>query len=198
MTRRCFPTRLVVRDVQVVELGAVVVADEAAAAENARGSNSTPVDGAEAVRLLPARDERLAKLAADGLAAVQPQVAGPRGQAEQLLRPRRAQPLEVDRQSVGVEVLAIRRRAETGALAARGAGASSRGSAVAVERAQPAVRPTRPSAGSRSRGRACSGRDCAAAGRRDRPCRSRRLRLDEIGVPARCSAASGRWRAVRM
>ena len=66
------------------------------------------VDGggrAEAVRLLAARDERLPELAADGLAAEQPQVTRSRRQAEELVGPGRAQPLKRDRQVWTVEVV---------------------------------------------------------------------------------------------
>ena len=54
--------------------------------------------GGDVVAELAACDERLAEQAAERLAAVEPEVTGTRGEAEQLVGVGRAQPLEVDRQ----------------------------------------------------------------------------------------------------
>ena len=78
MTPQVLPDRLVVRDVEVVELGAVVVADQARHLLEVLGLEVHHGRGAEAVRLLAPRDQRLAEQAADRLAAVEAQVAGPR------------------------------------------------------------------------------------------------------------------------
>ena len=98
ITRRCLPERLVVRDVEVMKLRAVVVADEPGHLLKMFRLEFNDRGGAEAMRLLPARDERLPEQAADRFAAKEPQIAGARGEAENFLRPRRAQPLEIDRQ----------------------------------------------------------------------------------------------------
>src|SRR6187397_3178490 len=60
--------------------------------------------------LLPARDECLMKETADRLATVQPEMTGARSQAEDLVGPRRPEPLELDRQLGGIEVLPLRPR----------------------------------------------------------------------------------------
>ncbi len=99
-------TELVVpRDVQVVELGAVVVADESCRLLEVPRLELHRRDGGVTMRLLSARHEALPEQAADGLAAEQPQVPGTRGKAEQLLRIWRAQPLEIDGQLRAVEVV---------------------------------------------------------------------------------------------
>ena len=108
---------VVARDVEVVELGAVVVADQAGHLLEVFRFELHDRRRAEAMRLLPPRDERLREQAADGLAAVEAQVAGPRAEAEHLVRPRRAQPLKVNRQlsaskssRTGAEWLRLRRQ----------------------------------------------------------------------------------------
>ena len=63
------------RDVEVVELRAVVVADESRHLLEVPRLDVDDRRGAVAVRLLAPRDERLAELAADGLAAEQTQMA---------------------------------------------------------------------------------------------------------------------------
>src|SRR5581483_10595415 len=100
----------IVGDVEVVELAAVVIADESGHLLEAVGVEVDHGGGAVAVRLLSARHERLAEEAADGLAAVEAQVPGTLGEAEELLGVRRAEPLEVERQSGAVEILALGRR----------------------------------------------------------------------------------------
>ena len=71
-----FADALVVRDVEIVELRAVVVADESRHLLEVPWLDVDDCRGAVAMRLLPSRDERLAKLAADGLATEEPQMAG--------------------------------------------------------------------------------------------------------------------------
>ena len=134
-----------------------------------------------------------AKQAADGFAAEEPQMTGTRGEAENLFRPRRAQPLEIDRQLRVVEIARARARAGNGCAGRSGAGVSSCWNSFSVERAQPTVRRPKPFSESRFRGRACSARDCAAGGRTDRPCRFRRpaSRRDRRGRRA-AAATSGR------
>ena len=100
---------LVVRDVAVVELGAVVVADQPGHLLEVLGLELDDGRRAVAMRLLPPRDERLAEQAADRLAAEEAQMAGRAREAEELLRPRRAQPLEVDGQLRTIEVSRRRR-----------------------------------------------------------------------------------------
>ncbi len=65
---------LVVRDVEIVELRAVVVADETRHLLKMSRLDLDHRAGAETVRLLAPRDERLAKLAADRLSTVEAQV----------------------------------------------------------------------------------------------------------------------------
>ena len=109
---------LVARDVEVVELGCCCSSRPGRpSAGSARARTRRRVDGAETVRLLPPRDERLPEQAADRLAAEEPQVARPRAQAEEFVRVRRAQPLKLDRQRVGVEVLPDRRGRDAAAAA---------------------------------------------------------------------------------
>src|SRR5438552_12678015 len=54
--------------------------------------------GAETVGLLAAGNQRLSEQAADGFASEKPKKAGTSGQAEKLLRIRRAQPLKIQRE----------------------------------------------------------------------------------------------------
>ena len=74
ITRRCLPASSRA-NVQVVELGAVVVADQAGRLLEMRGLELHDRRRAEAMRLLPPRDERLREQAADGLAAEEAQMA---------------------------------------------------------------------------------------------------------------------------
>ena len=64
-------------------------------------------DGLHAVteRLLPARDKGLREQAADGFAAEQSKMAGTGGEAEDRVGIRRAEPLEVNGQLRGIEVV---------------------------------------------------------------------------------------------
>ena len=119
---------LVVRHVQIVELRRVVVAHEPGRLLEVRRLELHRGDRAVAVRLLAARHQRLPENAADGFAAIQPQIPGACAQAEQFLGLRRAQPLEVDGQLIAVEILANRGAAANGAAGSAGAGVSSSGS----------------------------------------------------------------------
>src|SRR5258708_39669638 len=94
------------------------------------------------MRLLPPCDEGLSKNAARRLAPEQAQVAGPRRQAEQLLRPRRTQPLKLDRQRRIVEIFAGRRRRKGGLRQLR-SGSFALREGVAVLGVQPVVRAPR-------------------------------------------------------
>ena len=154
--------------------------------------------GAEAVRLLPARHQRLSEQAAERFAAEQSQIAGPLGKAEQLARAtgERSHWKSIGR-SRRIEIVARRRRGE-GVRRQRRAPEPRARYALAVGRAKPAVRATRPSAGSPSPDRACSGRDWAAAGRTDS---TRKVSPSGVSTksawPARCKAAVGPIAAVR-
>ena len=68
-----FAERLVVRDVEVVQLGAVVVADESRHLLEMLRLELDDGGGAEAVRLLAARDQRMAEQAAHRFEAVEAQ-----------------------------------------------------------------------------------------------------------------------------
>ncbi len=88
--------------------------------------------------LLPPGDERLPEQAAQRLAAEETQAARPRREAEYLLRPRRPQPLEVDRQLRRVEILTRRRRGKlVGGQGWRGR--LQRRNSLPVQGPQPAV-----------------------------------------------------------
>src|SRR5262245_42373823 len=101
-----FADRLIVRQIQVVELRAVVVADETGHLLTRRRLGVHDGRRTEAMRLLTPRDERLAELATNRLASVEAQMSRSRGETEQLLGPRRAQPLKRDRQRRPIELLA--------------------------------------------------------------------------------------------
>ena len=151
---------------------AVVVADQPGHLLEVLAARTPRRRGAEAVRLLPPRDQRLAEQAADRLAAVQAQVAGPRGQAEQLVG--QASAATESRSAARASKSSRRRRGGNGCGGSAGAATSivrqaRRRPPCAASRRRP-----RPSAGSPSRGPACTARDCAADGRTGRPCRSRR------------------------
>ena len=178
--------RLVVRDVEVVELRAVVVADEPGRLLEVLGLELHDGRRAEAVRLLAPRDQRLAEQAADRLAAVQPQVPGPRGQAEELLGLRRAQPLEVDRAAARASKSSrTRRRSETGAAGRSGAGDLER----AAVPARPAVRsqPSSPQTIVLDRGLAA---ERAAAAVAQRPA----AQIDHVGLAVLASRRGRRGR----
>ena len=96
---------LVARYVEVVELGAVV-AHQAGHLLKVLGLDLDDRRRAVAMRLLTTGDERLCEETADRFAPVKTQVAFPLAEAEQLVGPRRSQPLKRDRQRVGVELLA--------------------------------------------------------------------------------------------
>src|SRR6185436_17724412 len=101
---------LVTRDVEVVELGAVVVADQAGHLLEMVRFALDDRRRAEAMRLLPPRDQRLLEEAADGLPTVEAQMSRPRPETEQVVGRRPAQPLKCDRKRLVVELLANRRR----------------------------------------------------------------------------------------
>src|SRR5687768_10842456 len=102
-------TAFVPREVEIVELAAVVVADQSCHPLEVLWLELDDRRCAEAVGLLAARDERLREHAADRLAAVEPQMARTHLQAEQVFRPRSSQPLEVDRQYSLTELLSDHR-----------------------------------------------------------------------------------------
>ena len=97
---------LVARDVAVVELRAVVVADEAGHLLKVLGLELNGRRRAEAVRLLAARDERLFEEASNRLAPVETQMARTRAQAEEFVGQGRSKPLKIDWQDLPVELLA--------------------------------------------------------------------------------------------
>src|ERR1035441_6482024 len=96
------------RNREVVVFAAVVIADQAGHLLEPIRLEVDDGSGAEAVRLLGGGQQGLEKRAAKRITAAQPQVAGTFGQAEEFRRPRRAQPLEVQRKLRRVEVLACR------------------------------------------------------------------------------------------
>ena len=75
---KVFAAVVVARDVEVVELGAVVVADETGHLLKVLRLEFHDRGGAVAMRLLTAGDQRLLEEAADRLAAVKTEVALPR------------------------------------------------------------------------------------------------------------------------
>src|SRR5687768_6633045 len=104
-----FSDGLIVREVEVMEFRAVVVTNEAGELLEMFGLELNDGGRAEAMGLLASRDERLAEETAERFASVETQETGPRSEAEDFLRPWRAQPLEVDGEQCGVEVFALRR-----------------------------------------------------------------------------------------
>src|SRR4029453_10199591 len=104
------PDGVVVRDVQVVELGAVVVTRQSSHLLEGFGLEFHDRRDAGAGRLLPTATQRLTELTADRFPAEQPEMSRPRGQTEQLVGPWRSQPLEIDRELGSVEILARRSR----------------------------------------------------------------------------------------
>ena len=130
---------LVVRDVEVMKLRAVVVADEPSHLLEMLRLDLDDRRGAETVRLLTARDECLTKLAANRFAAVETQVTRTRCQAEELVRPRRSKPLKRERQRGVVEVIADGSAEKRVAAAVRARRTSTDGDPLAVRRPQPAV-----------------------------------------------------------
>ena len=107
-----FAVRRVVGDMQVMKLVAAIVTDQARRLLEMRRLEVHEGRGAIAKGLLAPRHQALGEQAADGLAAVKAQMARPRGQAEDRVRMRRAQPLEIDRQGRCIEIIALRRRRE--------------------------------------------------------------------------------------
>src|SRR5687768_8270066 len=101
-----FPVDVVVRNVEIVELRAVVVAHESRALLEVLGLEFDDGRCAVAVRLLPSRDERLLEQAADRFAAEETEAAWTRRKREEFVRPRRAEPLKVDWQHRMIEILA--------------------------------------------------------------------------------------------
>ncbi len=101
-----FADGFVVRDAEIMELSRIVVAGQAGQLLKVFGFEINDGGGGVAMRLLTAGNERLAKEAADGFAAVEPQVAGPRGEAEDFFRMRSTEPLEIDWQLRGIEIFA--------------------------------------------------------------------------------------------
>src|SRR5512143_728377 len=95
------------RNVQIVELAAVVVADQAGHLLVTVGFELHDGLGVIAVRLLSPGHERLPEMAAQRFAAVKAEKAGASGEAKQLFRPRGAQPLKIQRKSRTFEVLAL-------------------------------------------------------------------------------------------
>src|ERR1700681_2909854 len=95
--------------------------------------------GAETVGLLSAGHERLSKEAADCFATIKAQVAWARGERENLLWIRRAEPMEIDGQLRGVEILAGR-SSRKWVSRKRGRRCFEGGNSVAIQRAQPIVR----------------------------------------------------------
>src|SRR5579883_1624130 len=90
-----------------MKLAAVVIADQAGHLLEPFRLELHHRLGVEAVRLLPPRHQRLAEKTAQGFPAIKPQISRTFGEAEKLLRPRRAQPLKVQRQGLAVEVFAL-------------------------------------------------------------------------------------------
>ena len=134
------PHRLVVRDVQVVKLRGVVVADESSGLLEMLRPEINSRGCAERVGLLAPRDERLPKLAADGLAAVQSEITGTRRQAELLVGPWRSKPLKRDRQAPAVEVLSLGIGSKPVDRNPRGARRIRDWNAFTVHGAKPAIR----------------------------------------------------------
>ena len=125
-------------------------------------------------------------------------MAGPRSEAEQLVGPRRSQPLELDRQLRAVEVVARWRRWKLVRGEARRRRPRTPAGPVHPWSGASRRCPTS-SAESPFRVPACSGRDCESAARRDRRCSVSPVCVStRSACPARCSATSGRSRAVRM
>src|SRR5687767_15448394 len=101
---------LVTRQVEVVELGAVVIADQAGHLLEVFWLELQPGGGTVTVRLLTPRHQRLAEETPDRLAPEQPQVARPRAQAEEIVGVGRSQPLKCERERRGIELFPNRDR----------------------------------------------------------------------------------------
>src|ERR1043166_1192587 len=91
-----FTQGFVVRKVKVMELGAVVVADEAGELLKIFRLELDHRRDADAMRLLSSSYQRLSEQAAHRFPAMESKVTGTGGEAENFLRPRRAQPLEIN------------------------------------------------------------------------------------------------------
>src|SRR5258708_7440423 len=90
-----FADGLVVREMQVMKLRTVVVTNEPGCLLEMFRLEFDDCGGADAMRLLPSRDECLPEQASNSFAAKKPQKTGTRAEAENLLWPGRAQPLEI-------------------------------------------------------------------------------------------------------
>jgi hypothetical protein len=97
---------LVMRDVEIVKLGTVVVTEEPRHLLKMSRFELNYRAGAETVGLLAARNEGLPKEAPDRLSTVEAQVTRAGAKAEELIRPGRSQPLKLHRQLGTVEVFA--------------------------------------------------------------------------------------------
>src|SRR5678809_948335 len=124
-----------------MKLGAVVIADETRHLLKVIRLEVDHRYGAEAVRLLPARDQCLSEETADRLPAEQPQMAFSGTQTEHPVGIRCPEPLKPDRQRLRIELLARRRRrrsARRNARALRGRHIDG-WTSCAVDRPQPPV-----------------------------------------------------------
>src|SRR4051812_22439315 len=95
-------------NVEVVKLGAVVVADQARHLLEVFRLELHDRFNARAMRLQPSSDERLPEQASDRLPAVKAQMSRARRQTEKLVWPGRTKPLKMDRQTRRVEFFARR------------------------------------------------------------------------------------------
>lgn len=128
----------VVRDVEIVELETVVVADESGELLEVLRLEIDERFGGVAVGLLAAGDERLFEEAADGFASEETKVAGAGGEREELFGEGRAQPLEIDGEFGSVEILA-RRLGGKRVRREIGRGCIESWDTLAVQGAQPVV-----------------------------------------------------------
>lgn len=95
---KMFADGFIVGNVEVMEFCAVVVAHEAGYLLKMFWLEFNDRGGADAMRLLAPRDERLSKRRAQCLPSDEAEESGARREAEDFFRPRRAQPLEINRQ----------------------------------------------------------------------------------------------------
>src|ERR1043166_5332653 len=105
-----FPDGFIVREVEVMELGAVVIADEAGELLEMLRLKLDDGRRAVAMGLLTTRDQRLTEEAAKRLPTEEAEKSWAGREAEDLVRPRRAEPLEVDWQLGRVEIFTHERR----------------------------------------------------------------------------------------
>ena len=130
--------RVVVADVQIVQLGAIVVADQPSGLLEVLRLEVQHGGGRVAVRLLATGDQRLGEHAAQALAAMETQGSRLGAEAEDLFGIGRPQPLEVDGQLGLVEVRA-HRRGGPGLFGQVRRGRLQRRVSGAVQGARPAV-----------------------------------------------------------